>query len=194
MSNDRLEVRLSGFGGQGIMLAGNILGRAAVLFDRKNATLTRSYGPEARGGASKTDVIISRRSIDCPCALMPDILVAMSHPAYLRYAPTMAPNGLLIVDTDLVHLGNAHQTERVVRVPFTRNAEEFGHRIVANMVMLGALVTISGVVSRKAMKHSVIDIMPEKVHLLNIGALSRGFDLGLQACSQIPDLIPAEAE
>lgn len=187
MTEDRIEVRLSGFGGQGIMLAGTILGRAAVLFDRKNAALTRSYGPEARGGASKTDVVISSQHIDCPCALMPDVLVAMSQPAYVRFAPVMAPKGLLIVDSDLVHLSDVHKTDRLVRVPFTRAAEEIGRRIVANMVMLGALAVISEVVSEEAMEHAVIDSMPPQVRLLNMRALTRGMELGQEALSQLPE-------
>jgi len=167
-------VRLAGFGGQGIVLAGYILGKAAAVYDGQEAVLTQSYGPEARGGACSADLIISREAIDYPYIDRPDILVVMSQEAYTRYAPTLAPEGLMIIDSDLVKA----EGEGFLQAPFTRLAEELGARIAANIVMLGFLTATTGIVSRQALEEAVRTSVRERFIALNLKALEAGYQYG----------------
>jgi 2-oxoglutarate ferredoxin oxidoreductase subunit gamma len=176
-----LEVRISGFGGQGIVLAGFVLGKAAALYEGRNSVLTQSYGPEARGGASAADVVIATsfdETIDYPKVKAPQILVAMSQEAYHTYRKSLRKDGVLIYDSDLVTPtnGNEEQAKRA-GFPATRLAEErLGKRIVANIVMLGALVALCGVVSYDALKKSVETSVKKQFVDLNLRALKLGYD------------------
>ncbi|MHA2621293.1 MAG: 2-oxoacid:acceptor oxidoreductase family protein [bacterium JZ-2024 1] len=176
-----LEVRISGFGGQGIVLAGYVLGKAASLYDGRNAVLTQSYGPEARGGASAADVVIATspdETIDYPKVQAPHILVTMSQDAYNTYRKTLRSEGLLIYDSDLV-IPRSENGSAIpgVGFPATRLAEErLGKRIAANIVMLGALAAVSGVVSYEAMKKSVETSVKKQFVDLNLKALELGYE------------------
>ena len=144
MSN-RYEIRLAGSGGQGLILAGIILAEAAGVYDGKFVCQTQSYGPEARGGASKAEVVISDAAIDYPKAIRPDLVLAMNQKACDSYCSDLKPGGLLIVDSTLV---KDLPTPRPLALPFTRIArQELGREMVANIVALGALAKISGVVT-----------------------------------------------
>lgn len=169
----RIEVRIAGFGGQGIVTAGILLGEAAVLIEGKNAVQTQSYGPEARGGASRSEVIISDESIDYPRVVKPDILIAMSQEAYDKYKDDLKANGILIIDEDLVRV---QADERVIRVPATRAAEELGNRLAANVVMLGALAQISRVVHPNSLRRVIKDRWPKHAEL-NLKAFDKGMEL-----------------
>lgn len=178
----RAEVRFAGFGGQGIISAGKITGRAAAIFDGKNAVMMQSYGPEARGGACNADLVISDIAIGYPQLHRPDLLVVMSQEAYEKYGQTIAPDGTLIIDEDLVDLSQATpRVDRVFRVPATRLADELGRKIVANVVMLGALTAISGVVSREAMLEAILSSVPPRTKQLNERAYAEGFDVAKEA-------------
>lgn len=169
----RREVRLAGFGGQGIILAGYLLGKAAAVHDGKSAVLTQSYGPEARGGACSAELVVSDEPVDYPLLSRPDCLVLMSREAYERFAASAGPESVVIVDEDLVPLEvpvAAH------RVPFTRMAEELGNRIVANVVMLGFLAAATGIVSRPALEEAVRSTVRERFVPLNLRALAAGFE------------------
>jgi len=170
----RSEVRLAGFGGQGIILAGYILGKAAALYDGKEAVFTQSYGPEARGGACAAAVIVSDEPIDYPLVTRPDCLVLMSQEAFTTYGPLVNEGCIVIMDGDLVD--TTTEGERIHRVPFTRLAEELGNRIVANMVMLGALTAATGVVGREAMEESIRTSVRERTVPLNLKAFAAGYD------------------
>ncbi len=140
----RTEIRLTGFGGQGIILSGYIVGKAAAIHDEKQATFTQSYGPESRGGACSAQVIISDEPISYPHLTDPAILVVMSQAAYNKYAPDLEEGALLIIDQDLVETGEIAGDVKLLSVPATRLAEELGRKIVANIVMLGFFATYIG--------------------------------------------------
>jgi 2-oxoglutarate ferredoxin oxidoreductase subunit gamma len=175
---ERTEIRLAGEGGQGMILAGIILAEAAAIYDGKQAVQTQSYGPEARGGASKAEVVISQKQIDYPEVIEADALVAMSQEACDKYAANLKRDGLLIVDEEKV--GRVTFT-KAVKLPITRLAQEAtGKTITANVVALGALVALSGVVSRDAIEKAVAARAPRGTEELNRAALAAGFEAARQ--------------
>lgn len=170
---DRTEVRLAGEGGQGMILAGIILAEAAAIYESKNAVQTQSYGPEARGGASKAEVVISSGEIDHPEVIEADVLIALSSEAYHKFAGNVKPGGLLIVDAEKV----ADSNERAIKIPITRLAfESTGRQIAANTVALGVLVGLTGVVSKEAIEKAVTARAPHGTEEMNRKALQAGFD------------------
>ena len=172
-------VRLAGFGGQGIVLAGMILGKAVTLHEGANAVMTQSYGPEARGGACSADVVISRDRIDYPRVTVPDVLVLMSEEAARTYGSNTAERALVLVNEDLVKTLPRGSSLRIRRVPATGLAEKLGRLIVANIVMLGFVTAVSGIVSLESMKKAVLDSIPKGTEDLNLSALQAGYDHGL---------------
>lgn len=169
---DRTEIRLAGEGGQGMILAGIILAEAAAIYDGKNALQTQSYGPEARGGASKAEVIIAQGEIDYPGVISADVLVVLSQEACDKFAPGLKKDGLLIVDEDKVR---RVPVNRAVKVPIGRLAQEAtGKAITANVVALGLLVGLTGVVSREAIEKAVIARAPRGTEANNRAALEAG--------------------
>jgi 2-oxoglutarate ferredoxin oxidoreductase subunit gamma len=178
----RYEIRLSGFGGQGIMTAGYILGKAAALFDQSQVTLVKSYGPESRGGASSAQVIISDEEINYPRLIEPKLLVAMSQEAYAKYVGELASGGLLLVDEDLVDLNDPRDDIDIRAIPATRIAErELGRKIVANIVMLGFVAANSDAVSKDGLREAILSSIPEGTEELNIQAYERGYEYGANA-------------
>ncbi len=169
---DRIELRLSGSGGQGVILAGIILAEAALLED-KNALQTQSYGPEARGGASKSEVIIATKAIDYPKVGVPDIFLAMTQEAYDKYSRGMADNGVAVIDAS-INPGDTGN-RKVYSVPILDVARvEIGKSIVSNIVALGALVKLTKVVSLEALEQAVLRRVPRGTEELNKRALSAG--------------------
>ncbi len=167
------EIRLSGFGGQGIGLAGFLLGKALALYDGKEAVMTQAYGPEARGGASSANVVVADRRVDYPFVERPDILVAMSQEAYTKFRPTATPEAMILIDGDLVTPENG---DRVHAIPATRLAEGLGRRIVANVIMLGYFTAVTGVVSREAMERALEETLRPKILPLNLKAFAAGYE------------------
>jgi len=176
------EVRICGFGGQGVVLAGHVLGKAAAAYDNLHAIQTQSYGPEARGGAARSEVVISDKPIGYPRIVTADILVAMSQEAFLKFTSDVRQDGLIIVDPDLVLDPIVDKT--MYKVYASRIADELGNKIIANIVMLGALIAISGIVSRDAITGSVLESVPARFKELNTRALERGFQAGKEALGQ----------
>lgn len=174
----RVEIKFGGFGGQGIILMGNIAAKAAVLYDGKNAVFTPSYGPEARGGAASSNVVISDDEIDYPYVTQPDVLVVMSQEAYEKFAPLLKDDGLLIIDEDLVKLKNGEG--KVAKIPATRIAEGLGKRIVANIVMLGFFTAVTNLISYEAIKKAVLETVPAKFKELKKKALELGYEQGIK--------------
>ncbi len=176
----RQEIRIAGFGGQGIILAGIILGKAAAVYDDIFAIQTQSYGPEARGGASRTEVVVSDKNIDYPKVQRPDIFVAMSHQALMTYIDDLKDGGTLIVDPDMVVEDEIlpfieEHNINYYKAPATKIAvEKIGLRIVANMVMLGALTKITNVVSEDSMKKAIKESVPKGTEDKNISAFQAG--------------------
>jgi 2-oxoglutarate ferredoxin oxidoreductase subunit gamma len=170
---ERVEIRLAGEGGQGMILAGIILAEAAAIYDGKNAIQTQSYGPEARGGASKSEVIIGTGELDYPEVIDGDALVALSQEACDKYASGLKKNGVLIVDSEKV---GRVPVNNAVRIPITRIAlEETGKTITANVVALGVVVALTKVVSRDAIKQAVLARAPKGTEEINRAALEAGF-------------------
>jgi 2-oxoglutarate ferredoxin oxidoreductase subunit gamma len=173
----RYEIRLSGEGGQGIVLAGVILAEAAAIYDGKNATQTQVYGPESRGGASKAEVIISDEEIDYPKAMSVDLLLALTQPAADKYGYDVRPAGIVIVDSAKV-LTPPEGSFAVHRLPIIETAKEaVGKTMVANIVSLGAIVGLSKVVSRPAIERAILARVPKGTEDLNRRALEAGFSL-----------------
>jgi len=174
----RTEVRLSGAGGQGIVLAGQILGQAASLYEKgKSATFTQSYGPEARGGACSAEVVISNESVGYPYVINPQVLVIMSQEAYNKYVPGLSPETLVIIDPDLVKPG-ASRNANILSIPATSLARDMGRVVVANIIMLGFVAAVSNVVSAKALKESILATVPEGTGEFNIKAFTAGYEYG----------------
>ena len=171
---NRSEIRIAGFGGQGIVLTGVVLGRAAALYSGKEVTLMQSYGPEARGGSCKTELILSDNKIDYPLTDRPKILVAMNRESLDKFSPQMSPGSILIYDSTYIEPVENKSLE-VYPVPGTRIAEEVGSRIVANMVMLGALVALLDMVSVKDIERAMAEMVPPQTIKLNISALEKGW-------------------
>lgn len=177
-SSGRLEILVTGFGGQGIVLAGKILGKAASLVDGKESTLTQSYGPEARGGACSAQVIISGAPIHYPYVRRLDILVCLSQGGFQKYGPLLRDGGTLIVDQDLVQV-EKECTGGYFAIPATRMAEELGRKMMANIVMLGFLTAVTGAVSMEAARNTVEESVPKGTEESNIAAFNKGYDFGL---------------
>lgn len=181
MSASRYEIRFSGAGGQGLILAGIIMGEAASIYDGKQAVQSQSYGPEARGGASKSEVIISDEPIDFPKATAVDALLALTQEACDKYSPDLKEGGILLVDSDLVKRtpkGNF----TLVRFPIINTAKnEVGRTIVANIVALGAMVALTGIVSRESAEKAVLARVPEAFAELNRKAFQAGYGKALKA-------------
>ena len=176
MGRDRYEVRLSGSGGQGLILAGVILAEAAGIHDGRHVAQTQSYGPEARGGVSRSDVIISDEEIDYPKAIRLDMLVAMNQQSCNEYFSALKQEGVLIVDSTFV---SEIPTERAITIPFTRIArDKVGKVFVANIVFLGALTEFCPVVSQRAMEAAVLGRVPKGTEDLNREALRAGIEAG----------------
>ncbi len=173
----RTEVRIAGFGGQGVILAGIVLGHAAAVHEGKKAVQTQSYGAETRGGAARSEVVISNEKIDYPKVISADITIAMSQESFERYGADLRSGSLLFVDADLVPRLAEATKGTVYRVPATKMAaEEFKKTLVANMVMLGAVASVTGVVRLGSLKKSIGDIAPKGSADLNMQALDQGFE------------------
>lgn len=177
----RMELRLAGNGGQGLVLAGIILAEAAGLFDRLQVVQTQVYGPESRGGACRADVIVDTVDIDYPKATAPHALLVMSEDAWARYGASVRPGGIVVHDSELVSPAAAREM-RLVGLPLTRVArEQLGRAIVANVVGLGALGAATGAVSRQALEAAVRRRAPRGSEELNRLALAAGWELATEA-------------
>jgi 2-oxoglutarate ferredoxin oxidoreductase subunit gamma len=172
------EVRFAGFGGQGIIRSGIIIGAAASLHDERFATLNQSFGPEARGGACSAQVIVSDQRVLYPYVTSPDILVAMSQEAYSKYEAELKDGGILIYDSDLVRPKSTQKKIKEFSIPATRFAEDMGNRIIANVVMLGFFTAVTDVVTLDAMKKALPDFVPPRFVDLNMKAFDKGYDHG----------------
>ncbi len=170
------EIIITGFGGQGVILAGRILGKAAALGDKRESTLVQSYGPESRGGACNAQVIISDNVIHYPYIKDPDILVCMSQGGYDKFIGQLKPDGVLLVDEDLVRPRGA---KNFYSVPATRIAEELGQKMMANIIMIGFLTAITKTISPEAARDTIAESVPGGTEEMNIMAFNKGWDSGL---------------
>ena len=179
----RSEIRIGGFGGQGVILAGIIVGKAASIFDENEAVQTQSYGPEARGGASKCEVVVSDSEIDYPKVQSPDILVAMSNEALIKYIVDLKDEGTLIVDPGTTDIEDVRDfidqhNIKVYEAPATQTAmNDIGLKIVANIVMVGAITKITEVISKEAAIKAIEASVPKGTEEKNIAAFEAGYAL-----------------
>jgi 2-oxoglutarate ferredoxin oxidoreductase subunit gamma len=191
----RYEIRLSGSGGQGLILMGIILAEAVGIYDGRYVAQTQSYGPEARGGSSKSEVIVSDEEIDYPKALKLDLFLAMNQRSCDDFYQDLKPEGLLIVDSTFV---TQIPTSKAFQIPFTRIArEKFKKEVVANIIALGALTQLTPIVSPKAMESAVLARVPKGTEKLNRDALRAGIAAAKRAKkewvgTEVPPEIPKE--
>lgn len=175
---DKHEIRLSGSGGQGLLLSGIILAEAAI-YDGNNAIQTQSYGPEARGGASKSEVIISDADIDFPKVRDCGILLALTQKSYDQYSSGLKKGGILILDDSVDYIDGEVRTYSVPIIDTATN--KIGKPMVTNIVALGVLVAITAIVSRESLEKAVLSRVPKGTEELNKKALFMGFEIGEKA-------------
>ena len=174
------EIKIGGLGGQGVILGGIIVGKAAALFDGKHSCLTQAFGPEARGSACSAQVVVDEEPILYPYVHHPHIMVAMSQDAFAKFSPELRPNGTLLIEEELVTPTGLPPGVKVYAVPATRIAEELGKKMVLNIVMVGFFTAVTGLVSEKAARDAVADSVPPSTIDLNMKAFDRGYAYGKQ--------------
>jgi len=177
------EIRISGFGGQGVILSAIVIGKAGCIYESGYSTMTQAFGPEARGGACSAQVILSDEPILYPYVTKADILVTMSQEAYSLFTPQLKENGLLIIEQDMVRVDALPPGVRVFSVPATRLAEELGKRMVLNIVMVGFFGAVSGLLKPESLRDAIADSVPKAFVELNLKAFDKGYEYGLKALS-----------
>ena len=178
------EIRIAGFGGQGVILSAIVLGKAGCIYQNGHSTMTQNFGPEARGGACSAQVILSSDPVLYPYVTQSDILVVMSQEAYTLFSPQISPNGILVIEEDLVRIGELPVGVRVYSIPATRIAEELGKKMVLNIVMVGFFAAVSQVLDPDAVRNAVAASVPEAYRDLNLRAFDKGFDYGTKELTQ----------
>lgn len=168
------EIRIAGFGGQGVILSAVVLGKAASIYENGFATMTQNFGPEARGGACSAQLVISDSPVLYPYVTRPDIMVIMSQEAYNRFASELRPGGVLIIEEDLVRVSDLKGDLKVYSVPATRFAEELGKRMVLNSVMVGFFTAVTKLLSADSVRKAMADSVPSASRELNLKAFDRG--------------------
>jgi len=175
------EIRIAGFGGQGVIMSAIVIGKAGCIYENGYATMTQSFGPEARGGACSAQVILSDEPVLYPYVTRPDILVVMSQEAYSLFTPQLKENGLLLIEQDLVRVDVLPPGARVFSVPATRIAEDLGKRMVLNIVMVGFFGAVSGLLKPDSLRNAIADSVPKSFIDLNLQAFDKGYEYGLKA-------------
>ncbi|MFZ0798276.1 MAG: 2-oxoacid:acceptor oxidoreductase family protein [Terriglobales bacterium] len=186
------EIRVAGFGGQGVILSAIVLGKAASIYQGAFATMTQNFGPEARGGACSAQLVLSDSPILYPYVTRPDIMIVMSQEAYVRFGSELKDGGILIVEQDLVRVSDLSKEVQVYSIPATRIAEELGKRMVLNSVMVGFFTAITHVLDPDAVRKAVAASVPSNFRELNLKAFERGLEYGAVALTATPS--PADAE
>jgi 2-oxoglutarate ferredoxin oxidoreductase subunit gamma len=189
------EIRIAGFGGQGVILSAIVLGKAASIFQGAFATMTQNFGPEARGGACSAQLVLSDSPVLYPYVTQPDILVVTSQEAYARFIPELKDGGVLIVEEDLVRVDpslSANKEIQVYSIPATRIAEVLGKRIVQNSVMVGFFTAVTNLLDPNAVGKAVADSVPASFRELNLKAFEKGLEYGITALTATAN--PADAE
>ncbi|GAB4366991.1 MAG: 2-oxoacid:ferredoxin oxidoreductase subunit gamma [Calditrichia bacterium] len=175
---NNVEIRIAGFGGQGIILAGYIIGKAAAIFDNKFSTLIQSFGPEARGSSCSAQVIISESQILYPYLIQPNVSILLSQDAYEKFAGELAEGGTMLIEQDLVHPRKTENKYPIFAIPATRLAEEMGRKIVTNIIMVGFFSAVTGITSYEATRKAVETSVPPGTEELNLKAFETGYEYG----------------
>lgn len=174
------EIRITGFGGQGVILCGYIIGKAASIFNDQHATLTQSFGPEARGSACSAQVVVSDERVLYPYVSAPNSMIAMSQDGYATHKDTMADGSTLVYEKELVKLDDSKKGVHAFGIPATRIAEELGRKIVLNIVMLGFFAGVTEMLPRDAFRKAVESSVPPGTEELNLKAFDRGYDYAME--------------
>jgi len=172
------EVKIGGFGGQGVILMGIIIGKAASIFDEGHATLTQSFGPEARGSACSAQLVVNTDPILYPYVSAPNVLICMSQEAYSKFSPELKEGGLLLIEEELVQVDDPPAGVHVFRIPSTRMAEELGRKLIQNIVMVGFFTAVTGIVDEEAARKAVAASVPSGTEELNLKAFEAGLAHG----------------
>jgi len=186
----RTEIKIGGFGGQGVILSGYIIGRAASIYGGKHATMIQAFGPEARGSACSAQLIVSGEEIAYPYITSPDLMVLMSQEAYSKFSPELAVGGTLITENELVVPHNLRKDIRHFSIPGTRFAEELGKKMVLNIVMVGFTAAVTDVVGVDAMREAVKVSVPAGTEELNIRAFEKGYEYGVALVEKVAAGVP----
>ncbi len=181
------EIRVAGFGGQGVILSAIVLGKACSIHQGQFATMTQNFGPEARGGACSAQLILSDTPVLYPYVTQPDIMVVMSQEAYVKFASELKDGGMLIIERDLVRITDESKDARIYSVPATRIAEELGKRMVLNIVMVGFFTAVTRLLEADAVRKAVADSVPASFRELNLKAFDKGFEYGVAALAAGPE-------
>jgi 2-oxoglutarate ferredoxin oxidoreductase subunit gamma len=161
-------------------MAASVIGKAATIIEGGFATMTQSFGPEARGGACSAQVILSKDAVLYPYVTHPDILVVMSKEAYTKFAPELKPGGIMLIEQELVRVEGLNKDVKVYGIPATRIAEELGKRMVLNIVMVGFFGAVTQLLTREALRKAVEDSVPPAFAELNMKAFDKGYEYGLK--------------
>jgi 2-oxoglutarate ferredoxin oxidoreductase subunit gamma len=181
------EIRVAGFGGQGVILSAIVLGKAASIHQGEFATMTQNFGPEARGGACSAQLMLSDTPVLYPYVTHPDVLVVMSQEAYSKFAPELKDGGTLLIERDLVRVTDLPSQTRIYSVPATRLAEELGKRMVLNIVMVGFFTAVTRLLDAEAVRKAVADSVPASFRELNLKAFDKGYEYGKEALAAGPE-------
>jgi 2-oxoglutarate ferredoxin oxidoreductase subunit gamma len=185
------EIRIAGFGGQGVILSAIVIGKAGCIYEGGFSTMTQAFGPEARGGACSAQVILSDSPVLYPYVTKPDVLVVMSQEAYSIFAPQVRENGTLIIERDLVRVDKLPAGVRVYSCPATRLAEELGKKMVLNIVMVGFFGAVTGLLQPDSLRSAIADSVPEAYRDLNRKAFDKGYEYGIKTLNgEIPAEVP----
>ena len=174
------EIRITGLGGQGVILCGYIIGKAASIFNDQHATLTQSFGPEARGSACSAQVVVSDTRVLYPYVTSPQIMMAISNDGYMKYKDTMTEDSILVYEKDMVKPTSSGPKGKAFGIPATRFAEELGRKIVLNIVMLGFFGAVTGLIPVEALREAVKTSVPAGTEELNLKAFDKGYEYGSQ--------------
>lgn len=172
----RSEIRITGYGGQGIIKTGYIFGKAAAIYDDRHSTMTQSFGPEARGSACASALVLDEEVIAYPYLRRTDVLIALSREGYDKYRSELKDDGILIYDQDLVEPGQPEGNVKQYGIPAARLAEELGNRIVQNIVVVGFATAATGLVGKESAKKAVESSVPERMVELNLQAFEKGYE------------------
>ena len=186
------EIRVAGFGGQGVILSAIVLGKACSIHEGKFATMTQNFGPEARGGACSAQLILSDSPVLYPYVTQPDVLVVMSQEAYVKFGAELKDGGMLIIERDLVRVTDEPKQQRIYSIPATRIAEELGKRMVLNIVMVGFFTAVTQLLDPEAVRKAVSDSVPAHFRELNVKAFDKGYEYGAEKLKAVPHGEPLE--
>jgi 2-oxoglutarate ferredoxin oxidoreductase subunit gamma len=178
MIMNRTEIKIGGYGGQGVILSGYIMGRAASIYDQKYATMIQAFGPEARGSACSAQIILSGEPIAYPYITTPEVMIVMSQEAYTKFTPELAAGGILITEEELVSPHNLRKDVKHFSIPATRIAEELGKKMVVNIIMMGFVTAIARLIDPEAMRKAVLVSVPKGTEDLNTRAFNSGYEYG----------------